>query len=387
MLKTVKCKLIHNKEEFNSLMDTYIAVNNVCNYISKRAFDKKLFNRVGIHHLVYHDLRKRFNLPSSIVITSIGKVVNSYADKKKRKTQHIFKNIGAIDYDHNGFTIKSNNTFSIATLNGRLLLSFKSKDNINKYIIRKGCQLWYDKIKKNFYINLVVDVTEEKLINVTDYLGIDLGVVNLATCSDGEVFSGDIIEKNRIRIKKLRNNLQKCCTKSAKRHLKKISKKESLFKKDVNHCISKKIVEKVKALHCGIKLEDLTGIREKNPVKSYNQSIRDLKDKMGKWAFFQLRTFITYKAKIEGIPVLLINPAYTSQKCSNCGYTDPNNRVTQSDFVCKSCGFDCNADLNAAINISRAVVNQPIVAVHLNLKESFDNLKLTMSSQVTNFSL
>ena len=106
-----------------------------------------------------------------------------------------------------------------------------------------------------------------------------------------------------------------------------------------------------------IKLEDLKGIT-KNTVKkskAFNQ-------KLFTWAFYQLRTFITYKAKIEGIPILIVNPAYTSQTCSCCGHISKNNRLDQSHFKCTKCGHESNADYNAAINISRASINKPIVA-------------------------
>jgi len=79
------------------------------------------------------------------------------------------------------------------------------------------------------------------------------------------------------------------------------------------------------------------------------------------WAFGQLRGFITYKAKIHGIPVLFVNPAYTSQACSQCNHSEEENRLTQELFRCKRCGYSANADYNASVNISRAAVIRPIV--------------------------
>jgi IS605 OrfB family transposase len=158
----------------------------------------------------------------------------------------------------------------------------------------------------------------------------------------------------------LKSKLQAKGTPSAKIHLKKISKKESSFKKDVNHCISKKLVTKAKALGLGLKLEDLK-FKTKKPVMKFNKELRDKNAIRAKWAFGQLRDFITYKAKLVGIPVLLVNPAYTSQKCSKCGHTCKENRLTQSEFVCIQCGYSANADYNASVNISRAEINQPIV--------------------------
>ncbi len=80
------------------------------------------------------------------------------------------------------------------------------------------------------------------------------------------------------------------------------------------------------------------------------------------WAFFQLRQFISYKADREGIAVILVDPAYTSQTCHMCGHCEKANRRTQSEFSCQRCGFTMNADANAAINIKTVAVNQPMVS-------------------------
>lgn len=171
-------------------------------------------------------------------------------------------------------------------------------------------------------------------------------LVEIATCSDGESFSGKVIEHNRTRFANLRKALQSCGSKSAKRHLKKVRRKESYFHRDVNHCISKKIVEKAKRSECGIVLEDLKNIRKRMKASKSQRS------RMHGWSFFQLRQFITYKSKLAGIPVVVINPGNTSRRCSACGHTEKANRKSQSEFVCRACGFMCNADDNASLNIS-----------------------------------
>jgi IS605 OrfB family transposase len=196
---------------------------------------------------------------------------------------------------------------------------------------------------------------------VENFIGVDMGIVKLATCSDGEMFAGDVVENHRVKLTLLKTKLQSKGTKSAKRHLKKISLKEGRFKRDVNHCISKKIVKKAKALGVGVKIEALS-FDNQEPVMKFNQKQRDNNAKRGKWAFGQLTNYLGYKGKRAGVPVLFVNPAYTSQMCSKCGHTEEDNRLSQSEFCCISCGYKENADVNAAVNISRAAVNQPIVA-------------------------
>jgi putative transposase len=95
-------------------------------------------------------------------------------------------------------------------------------------------------------------------------------------------------------------------------------------------------------------IEDLTGLREEITVR------REHRYERHSWAFYQLRSFLTYKAAWAGVPVCLADPAYTSQTCSRCGHCSPSNRQSQASFRCQRCGFCCHADYNAAINIARA---------------------------------
>ena len=127
--------------------------------------------------------------------------------------------------------------------------------------------------------------------------------------------------------------------------------------RDTNHCISKKLVAKAKDTNRAIALEDLRGIRQRVTVR------RSQRATLHSWAFFQLRSFVTYKAKGAGVPVFLVDPRNTSRTCPACGHVDKANRLSQSKFSCVVCGFAGLADQIAAINIGRrAAVNPPIVA-------------------------
>jgi putative transposase len=125
----------------------------------------------------------------------------------------------------------------------------------------------------------------------------------------------------------------------------------------VNHRISKQLVAKAKDTNRAIALEDLQGIRSRITVR------RSQRATLHSWAFYQLRTFVEYKARRVGIPVILVDPRNTSRTCPVCGHVDKANRPNQSTFSCVFCGFAGLADHIAAINIGRRdVVNQPIVA-------------------------
>lgn len=189
----------------------------------------------------------------------------------------------------------------------------------------------------------------------SDFLGVDLGIVNLATTSLGETYSGQQVDANRKRYTTLKTKLQSNGSKSAKRHLKKISGQEGRFKRNTNHIISKKIVQSAKRHQKSIALEELHGFR-KTVRKSQ-------KERFGKWAFGQLAAYIQYKAAISGVEVVKVDPRNTSRTCSKCGHCEKSNRKSQSFFKCKICLHSMNADLNAAINIAeRALVNRLIAA-------------------------
>ena len=214
-----------------------------------------------------------------------------------------------------------------------------------------------DLIYKNgvFYLMVVVELPDAELIDAEGIIGVDLGIINLATTSNGKIYSGKKCNDVREKYSKIKAKLQKIGTWDAKKHLKNISGRERRFKRDVNHCISKELVQDAKDTNCSIALEDLTGIRERTTVRKAQR------DKHSKWAFSELRDFIEYKAKLLGVLVVLVDPRNTSRQCSVCGYTSKNNRKSQSDFVCCECGHAENADYNASKNIAfKATVNTPI---------------------------
>ncbi len=191
------------------------------------------------------------------------------------------------------------------------------------------------------------------------FLGVDLGIKYLAVDSDGEVHSGEQINQTRDRLDALKSRLQSKGTKSAKRHLKKLSGRMARFSKGVNHCISKQIVSKAKDTLRSIALEDLKGIRQRATVrKAQHRSLHT-------WNFELLRMFVDYKAKIAGVPVVFVDPGNTSRTCPSCGNISKANSTTRDEFRCTQCGFAGPADHIAAMNIAfRAVVRQPIVSVH-----------------------
>jgi len=354
MLLTVKVKLLTSQAQHDDLLKTMERFNEACNYISEVAWMNKTFGKIGLHKILYYEVREKFGLSAQMVVRAVGKVSESY--KIDKSVNHTFKSHGAVVYDQRNLTIKGADRVSILTLDGRTLVPivYGEYRPLDQNRIKGQADLIY--IGGIFYLMLVIDIPDERQIENPDgVLGVDLGIVNLATTNDGVRFSGEKCEAVRRRYSTLKARLQSVGTWDAKKHLKRISRKERRFKKDTNHCISKQIVETAQGTNRAIALEDLKGIRSGSTVSKPLRSI------LGKWAFYELASFIQYKAQLLGTPVIFVDPRYTSQQCSGCGFISKENRKSQAEFVCQACGHAENADINAAKNIAlRADVNQPI---------------------------
>ncbi|PZT78035.1 MULTISPECIES: RNA-guided endonuclease InsQ/TnpB family protein [unclassified Streptomyces] len=199
-----------------------------------------------------------------------------------------------------------------------------------------------------FYLLAVCEVPAAPVNeDPSGFIGVDLGIVNIATASTGYRAAGRGLNRHRKRQLALRRKLQAKGTQSAKRLLKHRSRKEARHAANINHIISKQIVTTAERTGSGIALEDLTGIRDRVRLR------KDQRAQLHAWSFHQLGSFLEYKARRAGVPLVYVDPAYTSRRCSQCGHTDRKNRVDQATFACRACGFLANADDNASHNLAR----------------------------------
>jgi IS605 OrfB family transposase len=344
-------KLTPTKEQHQALLKTLESVNDAANYISERAWETKTFRQYDLHRLLYYDIRSRFALTAQIVVRVLAKVADAY--KLDRKTPRTFNRHGSIAYDKRILSWKPTDV-SIWTVNGRLKIAFVAGSKQAELLQSRSGEA--DLIYRNgdFYLHQVCEVEEPPADDPSEFLGVDLGIVNIAADSDGVTYSGGQVNGLRKRHSKLRAKLQSKDTKASRRLLKKRAKKERHFVTHVNHVISKGVVAKAKDSGRGIALEDLKGIRDRITVR------KGQRRQHHSWAFNQLRQFIEYKAKLAGVLVKVVDPRNTSRTCPKCGSVDKANRKSQSLFSCVSCGFSAPADTVAAgIIAGRAVVNRP----------------------------
>ena len=195
------------------------------------------------------------------------------------------------------------------------------------------------------YAYVSVSIPEPELIKAEKWIGVDRNTVgHIAVVADPE--SGKVIKlgKSALHIHQKYKNLRKGLQKKGKYgKVKQIKDRESRIVKDINNKVSRKIVDTAKETGKGIKLEDLTGIRNgKHNTKSFRYA-------KNSWSFYQLQNQIEYKAKLLGVEVAYVDPAYTSKSCSRCGLIGDRNGKS---FKCPACGHVDHADSNAGFNIA-----------------------------------
>jgi putative transposase len=353
--QTLAVKLAPSPEQASALRATMERFNAACDAIAAVAVRERCANKIKLQHLVYYDVRERFGLSAQMTIRAIGKVVDAYKRDKTRRPR--FRPRGAVPYDERIMSWKGIEAVSLLTLAGRQVIPVRLGPYQEARVERRQGQA--DLVERDgvFFLYVTLDVPEVPPGDPDDYLGVDLGVVNVATDSDGTVYAGAVLNCARHRHRRLRAKLQAKRTRSARRLLAKRRRKEQRFARDLNHRISKRIVATAKGTRRGIALEDLTHIRSRVSVR------RPQRATLHCWSFGQLRAFVAYKAALAGVPVVLVDPRNTSRTCPACGYVAKANRPSQSVFACRHCGFAGLADAVAAVVIGRrAAVMRPHVS-------------------------
>ena len=363
---TLQVHLLPDGEQAQRLKATVERFNQAANWLAGEAFTCKVANKFLLQRLFYKELRDRFGLPADMAIRCIAEVVNAY--KRDKSKQPKFHRHAAIPYSMGkNIGFKSGDKVSLGGLQGRIVVPFiMGKYQQEKFALAKGQSDLVLRHDGKWFLLVTVDVPEGTKPPVTDFLGVDLGVENIAFDSDGQHHTSEPIEAKRRKYAARRRSLGQA-TRGAERTrrrrchkaLARTKAKEARFRRDVNHQISKRLVALAKGTGRGIALEDLDGIRERITVR------RQQRDRFNAWAFDQLGGFIVYKGKLAGVAVEFTDPAYTSQTCSACGHCAKSNRKSQAEFECKACGYTAHADFKAARNHrdrARARVRGPMVA-------------------------
>ncbi|MEV6980339.1 transposase [Sphaerisporangium sp. NPDC051017] len=367
MRLVVQVKLLPTPEQAAAMEATLDAANRAADLVSRIAFTQRCFRNFDLRRHAYDRIKAEFGLAAQAAQHVIKKVADAY------RTLHANLAAGNLGKPGSARWVKAGSkpitfragaaqpfddrclswqlqarTVSIWTVAGRLrgvafagsagqvAMLAAHRRGESDLVCRDGS--WY---------LIATCVLPDVPVTAPDgFLGVDLGIADIATTSDAVRHSGKGLNAVRHRHRRLRRRLQAKRTKSAKRLLKRRARKEARFAANVNHVIAKKIVTEAERTCRGVALEDLQGIRERVRLRKPQRVT------LHSWSFHQLGGFIAYKAARRGVAVIHVDPAYSSQQCSSCGHVDKKNRPDRETFRCTSCGFAEHADVNAARNIA-----------------------------------
>jgi putative transposase len=353
-VRTVVCKLAPTPEQVVDIDATLKAFASACDFAADAARRIGSTNKVKVQADAYKTIRERFGLSANLAIRAIARAC---AALKVPAKMHSAFDPTSIDYDARIFAFHEWNwMFGLTLLSGRVKIVGALGDRQKALLKgRKPTSSVLVKRKGGGYflhVQLINEAPEP--IETTGTLGVDLGRRRVAVDSDGDIH--EAMETNRIRehYPRIRRSIQAKGTKGAKRLLKRLSGNEARHARQINHVISRRIVDKARATGRSIAIEELTGIRERTTVR------KGQRYKQQSWSFRQLRSFLEYKSIDAGVPLVAVNPAYTSKTCHRCGERGHRDSLI---FTCTECG-DFDSDINAALNISAlgAKVTSPELA-------------------------
>jgi putative transposase len=344
-IHTVACKLVPTDKQRTELDATFVAFADACNFIADVARSLHSSNKVQVQHACYQNVRNRFGLSANLAIRAIARVCTAL--KVKSKAHSTFEPT-SIDYDQRIFSFRVWDwTCSLTLLHSRERLAtalgdyqqgrLKGQTPTSATLVKRrdGTFFLHVQLKRHVPASYTPHGT----------LGVDLGRRRVAVDSDTHRYEATEVNRLRAHYPTVRRSLQRKGTKKATRLLKRLSGRETRHMRAINHRISKQLVETAQITQRQIALEDLTGIRQRTRVRQPRRYGHH------SWSFFQLRQFITYKAQAAGVPVMLVDPAYTSKTCHLCGHRGHRSSLK---FVCTRCNVVMDVDWNAAMNIAAA---------------------------------
>ena len=359
---TAKIQISVNTDSKVLLDETMSVYSDACNYVSEYVFRTHDLKQFSLNKVLYFAIREKFSLKSQMTQSVFKTVIARYKTILENQKEWIQPSFKKPQYDlvwNRDYSL-TKNCFSVNTLNGRVKLPYFT-EGMSKYfdhdIYRFGTAKLVNKHGKYFlHIPVTYDIEESNISDICNVVGIDRGINFVAATYDSKhksaFVSGKTIKQKRAHYSKLRKELQMCRTPSARRRLLAVGQRENRWMQDVNHQVSKALVES-NPKHTLFVLEDLSGIRnatERVRTKDRYVSVS--------WSFYDLEQKLIYKAKQKQSIVIKVDPRYTSQCCPVCGHIEKANRNKKIHlFACKNCGYKSNDDRIGAMNLYRMGIN------------------------------
>ena len=356
---TAKIQILVNPSDKQMLCDTMKAYSDACNYVSDYIYETHNLSRYSIQEDTYYQVREIYGLRSQMAVSCVRTVIAKYKtilENQKEWIKPVFR-LPQLDLVWNrDYSLNSkSNIFSVNTLSGRIKVPF-CKNGFEQYFA-DNCKFGTAKLvnkhgKLFLHIPVTYEISELNKSEVSNVVGIDRGIRFLAVTYDSKgksvFYDGNAVRQKRAHYKVLRKQLQQVGTPSSRKRIKAIGQRENRWMQDINHCVSKALVESNPDGTLFV-IEDLTGIR------SATESVK-VKDRYVSvsWSYYDLEQKLSSKALKHHQLVEKVNPAYTSQTCPKCGHTEKTNRNKHKHiFCCKNCGYKSNDDRIAAMNLHR----------------------------------
>jgi len=332
--------------------------NAACNYVSGVAWEAQEFNKIRLQRLVYGDVRAAYGLMAQHTIRAIAVVADAY--QRDHDTKRAFRADAAVVLDTPRLYRVTHNRARITTLDGRLNVALGiggyQRRMLTDAVKLAEADLIRDR-KGRWRLMISAHYADPPPLEADGgVMGVDLGRTDIAVTSEGAAFSGTQITAVRDRYTRVRRSLQRRAaqgTRSTRRRAravhKRIAGRERRFQRDINHGISRHIVDCACGHGQALACEDLTGIRQRTNTQRRTKTERR---RSNSWAFAQLRLFLAYKCQAAGVPFVLVDPAYTSQMCHGCFVLGDR---AGKRFMCRNsaCAWWGDADYNGARNIAR----------------------------------
>ncbi len=355
---TAKLQVIVTPKQRAALDQTMEVYRQACNYVSGHIFETHDLKMISLHNALYRILREQFGLKAQMTQSVLKTVIARYRTILENQKEWIRAKFVRPQYDlvwNRDYSLLKGELFSLNTLEGRVKLPYHS-EGMEKYFDGNysfGTAKLVNKHGKYYlHVPVTAEVREPDGSEIKNVVGVDRGINFIIATYDSDHKSGFVsgrkIKQKRAEYKRLRKELQMRKTPSSRRRLKAIGERENRWMQDVNHCVSKALVNQ-NPKHTLFVLEDLKGIR------SATEKVRQ-KDRYVSvsWSFFDLEQKIRYKALLNESSVINVDPRNTSQKCPKCGCIESSSRDKKRHlFCCKGCGYRSNDDRIGAMNLYR----------------------------------
>lgn len=353
---TYNIPILASQEEFDKIVEILEMERYVWNESSKHIFKTGKRDIKLVHAATYHKIRKeKPEIPSQVILRGTRSARSAYKSAKSNKhcidvpceKKNLSIRLDKRIYKWNGRKIQITVADSRKRVEVELQLFSKTKELFDKYetsdpliFLRKG----------RLFLAVTFKTEAPNVIDNSNCVGIDMGIKNILSVSDGRIYSSKQLLKRKREVKFLNNKLYSKKTKSSRRHARKRGKKERNFSKNFCHKLANEFLKET--VSKTLVFEDLKDLKlstaKKNKKKGKLGNF--INSKVASVPISLLREIITYKSKRLGFSIVLVDPAFTSQidfrtgKCSGKrhkgAYYTHDNKVLHSD-------------LNASCNIAQ----------------------------------